>query len=262
MTQSNDQNKDLHDNSGENPVPVIPHPAQTDQSGFDAAVTENNISRTFWLTGIIISAVLTLCTLVMTTEIPEIWASIARWGEARNISADVVPSPSKEQKQLQYKVAGLRRAFGQLTPHQPYLIVNSADNEIYLMNGKRLVHQGKCSTGSFTMLKAADQRKWIFQTPRGMFRVQVKVEAPVWRMPDWAFIEDGLPVPPADSPERYEYGVLGEYALAFGNGYLVHGTLYQRFLGMPVTHGCVRLGDDDLKKVYFNLDIGSKIFIY
>jgi hypothetical protein len=220
--------------------------------------------RKFWLTAAGLGIGFSILTLLWTAEIREIWAGIAHLvAAATDTQTDsLAVSRWKIPKELEYKVNGLRRSFGQLTPRQPYLIVNSADNEIYLMNGRRLLHKGVCSTGSFTLLKAADQRQWIFQTPRGMYRVQVKVEAPVWRMPDWAFIEEGLPVPAPDSPERYEYGVLGEYALAFGNGYLVHGTLYQRFLGMPVTHGCVRLGDEDLKKVYFALDIGSKIFIY
>jgi L,D-transpeptidase YbiS len=43
---------------------------------------------------------------------------------------------------------------------------------------------------------------------------------------------------------------------------MIHGTIYKRFLGMNVTHGCVRLGDDDLEAVYKNLQIGSKVYIY
>jgi L,D-transpeptidase YbiS len=103
---------------------------------------------------------------------------------------------------------------------------------------------------------------WIFKTPRGEFRIRGKTTFPVWKKPDWAFIEEGLPVPSPDHPSRYEYGSLGDYALSLGYGYLVHGTLYQRFLGMPVTHGCIRLGDTDLKAVYNNLEIGSKVYIF
>lgn len=113
------------------------------------------------------------------------------------------------------------------------------------------------------MLKTADgNEKWIFKTPRGMRRIQAKIEDPVWRMPDWAFIEDGLPVPGPYSHERYESGVLGDYALSLGDGYLIHGTLYQRFLGLPVTHGCVRLGDKELEIVFRTLRVGSRVFIY
>jgi len=60
----------------------------------------------------------------------------------------------------------------------------------------------------------------------------------------------------------YEYGVLGDYALSLGQGYLLHGTLYKRFLGLPVTHGCIRLNDEDLEVIYKNLDYGSKVYIY
>jgi L,D-transpeptidase YbiS len=95
-----------------------------------------------------------------------------------------------------------------------------------------------------------------------MFRIQGKVTNPVWIKPDWAFIEEGLPVPPKGSPDRYESGTLGDYAMSLGQGYLIHGTLYQRFLGLPVTHGCIRLGDDDLEAAYRALDIGSKVYIY
>jgi L,D-transpeptidase ErfK/SrfK len=31
---------------------------------------------------------------------------------------------------------------------------------------------------------------------------------------------------------------------------------------MPVTHGCVRLNDEDLKVIYNTLSIGSKVYIF
>ncbi|MGE4587261.1 MAG: L,D-transpeptidase, partial [Mangrovibacterium sp.] len=59
-----------------------------------------------------------------------------------------------------------------------------------------------------------------------------------------------------------ERGVLGEYALSLGDGYLIHGTLYQRFLGLPVTHGCIRMNDGDLETVFKTLPVGARVFIY
>jgi len=119
-----------------------------------------------------------------------------------------------------------------------------------------------CSTGSYTLLKGRENQQWIFKTPKGMFRIQGKKENPVWKKPDWAFVEEGLPVPSENNPSRFEYGVLGDYALALGDGYLIHGTLYKRFLGLPVTHGCIRLNDEDLYAVYCTLEPGSKVFIF
>ena len=147
-------------------------------------------------------------------------------------------------------------------PVNPYIIVNTYDNSFLLKSQNNILRSGKCSTGSYILLKSRDRREWVFQTPRGRFSIIAKVESPVWNKPDWAFIEDGEPVPSPGAPERFENGVLGDYALLFGNGYMIHGTLYQRFLGLPVTHGCIRLGDDDLKAVYEKLEVGSFVFIY
>jgi len=169
----------------------------------------------------------------------------------------------KEAQRLEKRVASLQKKYAAITPRLPYLIVNTSENRIQIMKGWEQLHEGVCSTGSYVLLRsAAQQRQWMFVTPRGMFQIRGKRVNPVWAKPDWAFIEEGLPVPPLGSPERFEAGVLGEYALELGDGYLIHGTLYKRMLGMPVTHGCVRLGDEDLRLVYKNLQIGSKVFIY
>ena len=88
------------------------------------------------------------------------------------------------------------------------------------------------------------------------------MERPVWVKPDWAFIEEGEPVPAPNSPDRYEQGVLGSYGLYLGQGYLIHGTLFQRFLGQNVTHGCVRVGDEDLEKVWNLTRIGTAVYIF
>jgi L,D-transpeptidase YbiS len=168
----------------------------------------------------------------------------------------------REVAKLKTRVKNLERQFESLTPRRPYLIVDTANNRIFLMSGRKLIHQGICSTGSYVLLKAGDERQWVFKTPRGRFYVQKKEEDPVWHKPDWAFIEEGLPVPPVGAKERYETGVLGDYALHLGDGYLIHGTLYKRLLGMPVTHGCVRLDDNDLEIVYKNLSVGSAVFMY
>ena len=125
-----------------------------------------------------------------------------------------------------------------------------------------MFRDGLCSTGSYIKLEGEGEQKWIFKTPRGEFKIRDKKVDPVWKKPDWAFIEEGLPVPSKNHESRFEYGTLGDYALILGDGYMIHGTLYQRFLGKPVTHGCVRLGDNDLKQVFSTLNIGSKVYIF
>ena len=84
---------------------------------------------------------------------------------------------------------------------------------------------------------------------------------PVWNKPDWAFIEEGQPIP-RDAAERVDTYSLGDYALYLGDGYLIHGTLYQRLLGRSVTHGCVRLGDEDLEAVWKAAGVGTRVYIF
>ncbi|MGD9488042.1 MAG: L,D-transpeptidase [Calditrichaceae bacterium] len=165
-------------------------------------------------------------------------------------------------EQLTSRIENLRGRYDAIKPKMPYVIVNTSDNEISLMQGDSLLHKGVCSTGSYVLLKASKNREWLFKTPRGRYNVLVKTENPVWRKPDWAYLEEGLPIPPRYADIRYEAGVLGKYAIGFGYGYLIHGTKFKRLLGMPVTHGCVRLGDEDMKIVFDGVKRRSRIYIY
>jgi L,D-transpeptidase ErfK/SrfK len=181
-------------------------------------------------------------------------------GESRSVD---VKTLAAETSRLEKRVVELRSRLDKLIPAEPFMVISTTENLFSLRTKKRLLYEGSCSTGSYTILRTHDGREeWQFQTPRGMLRVRNILSHPIWRMPDWAFVEEGLPIPSGDSPERYEQNVLGEWGFDIGNGYLIHGTLYQRFLGLPVTHGCVRLGDEELRVVHKNIRIGSKVFIY
>jgi hypothetical protein len=148
------------------------------------------------------------------------------------------------------------------TSGQSYVVINTIENRFALYTNKKLIREGFCSSGSYTMLQTSGNKKWIFKTPKGKYWIHGKTTNPVWKRPDWSFVEEGSPIPSANDFSRYEYGVLGDYALALGDGYMIHGTIYKRFLGMPVTHGCVRLNDEDLKVIYNTLNIGSKVYIF
>jgi len=172
------------------------------------------------------------------------------------------PSYRKQITQLNRDIQRLSRKYNSFTSGQSYIVINTTDNRFFLYRNKKLVREGFCSSGSYTMLQTEGDKKWIFKTPKGKYWIQGKTTNPVWKKPDWAFVEEGLPIPSKDHHTRYEYGVLGDYALSIGDGYLIHGTIYKRFLGMPVTHGCVRLADDDLEAIFNTLSIGSKVYIF
>jgi lipoprotein-anchoring transpeptidase ErfK/SrfK len=172
------------------------------------------------------------------------------------------PDYKKQINLISKDIQRLSRKFNAYTSGQSYIVINTTDNKFFLYRNKKLIREGFCSSGSYTMLQTEGDKKWVFKTPKGKYWIRGKTTNPVWKKPDWAFVEEGLPVPPQDDYSRYEYGVLGDYALAIGDGYMIHGTIYKRFLGMPVTHGCVRLNDEDLEVIYNTLNIGSKVYIF
>jgi lipoprotein-anchoring transpeptidase ErfK/SrfK len=160
-----------------------------------------------------------------------------------------------QNKEIAAKIAGL-------FPKDLYIVIDTANNRFFMKKGQDILMDAVCSTGSYSRLDAPDGRSWFFHTPRGLFKVQGKMKDPVWVKPDWAFVEEQQPIPGPRHPDRYEPYVMGDYALSFGDGYYIHGTLYRRLLGQSVTHGCVRLGDKELERVFQTASVGTPVFIY
>ena len=167
-----------------------------------------------------------------------------------------------QARALENKVRRLEASRNRLYPGGPVILVDTANSRLSLVAGSKLIAEGTCSTGNGMELSdGTGKRSWTFDTPRGYFRVLGKVANPVWYRPDWSYIEEGEPIP-KDRSKRAEANVLGDYALAFGNGFFIHGTLYTRLLGTNVTHGCIRIDDELLKKVYETAQPGTPIWIY
>jgi len=155
-----------------------------------------------------------------------------------------------------------RAKLQRFVPREPFIVVDSAHNRLYLRDGDSVKLDAVCSSGSGMVLRdVGGERHWVFDTPRGHFRILNIMRNPIWKKPDWAFVEEGKPIP-RDPSERFEAGVLGEYGMYFGDGYLIHGTLYERLLGRSVTHGCIRLGREDLRTLHAGVRIGTPVYIY
>lgn len=178
------------------------------------------------------------------------------WNDA---SFAVLPQdPKAALKELQR----LQKALEKITPSKPYIVIDTHANKAYLRTADSIWIEATCSTGSGGVLvDSLTGRKWIFNTPHGAFKINSKLRDPWWRKPDWAYIEENEEIP-KDPSQRYDPEMLGEYAMGFGDGYFIHGTIYERLLGISVTHGCVRLGSDELKRFYDKVTIGTPVFIF
>jgi len=169
----------------------------------------------------------------------------------------------RTQKAIADEVAEVRRKVGRRLKGALHVVVDAKANKLYVKQGLALLWSADCSVGRGGMLhdRRSGQR-WEFVTPRGEFRVIGKGQNPRWRKPDWAFVEDGEPVPPPEDPARFVAGELGAYFLNLGDGYLIHGTKNEELLGRPASHGCVRLGATDLERLFQAIPLGTRVFIF
>ena len=56
--------------------------------------------------------------------------------------------------------------------------------------------------------------------------------------------------------------VLGTHRLNLGDGYALHGTQAVKQLGQSVSHGCVRLRNEDIAQLYAMAKVGDEVIIY
>ena len=202
---------------------------------------------------------------------------------------------------------------------KPYLVVSLEENRLWLKKGGETEYTTQVATGSGKeLVKEGGGSTWRFETPRGRLTVLSKEKDPVWRPPDWHFVEqarkrgvavarlergsgistsdggvittqgndvvkryadgrvsvlgaedgreivaDGrLIVPPLGTSAREYKGVLGTHRLNLGNGYALHGTNQPQTIGRSVSHGCIRLRNEDIAKLYETVAVGTPIYIY
>lgn len=141
------------------------------------------------------------------------------------------------------------------------ITIDVSTNQVYLFRDGQLVKKSSAATGSDRVLRKG-RRVWWFRTPRGRYTVLRKIVDPVWSKPDWAFVEEGRPIPPPDSPLRKEKGTMGKYALDLGERVLIHGTNDPKSIGRRVSHGCIRLPNGMLKMLWKEVPVGTEVYIF
>jgi hypothetical protein len=112
--------------------------------------------------------------------------------------------------------------------------IDAGNGSVITVSGSDVVR--KNADGSVTPLEAEDGREIV--------------------------VNGQLIVPPFGTNQRRYKGVLGTHRLLLGNGYAIHGTNVPQSIGQSVSHGCVRLLNEDIAHLYQIVPVGTPVYIY
>ncbi|HMA21849.1 MAG TPA: L,D-transpeptidase [Gemmatimonadaceae bacterium] len=75
-------------------------------------------------------------------------------------------------------------------------------------------------------------------------------------------VNGNIIIPPYGVNQRRYKGVLGTRRLNLGDGYGIHGTNEPSSIGHSVSHGCVRLRNEDIEKLFDMVSVGTPVYLY
>jgi len=146
-----------------------------------------------------------------------------------------------------------------IVPDAPYrgIVLNIPEMRLYYF-------PGKSGQKIITVPVGLGREDW--QTPQGAFRVRGKTVNPAWVIPesirkeriaDNGFSEHVIPGGTPENP-------LGSYRLELSiPAYGIHGSNKPWGVGMQVSHGCLRLYNEDIATLFQLVDIGTEgVFVY
>ncbi|MBN4001645.1 L,D-transpeptidase [Nostoc sp. LPT] len=177
-----------------------------------------------------------------------------------NISQSDQPNftPTLDSPQVQSALPNtserMRSLLMRIKPPVKPSLPHTTEQNIYLLlilKQRRLyVYRGDILQASYPV--AVGKLKW--ETPTGKFKVINMVENPAWENP---FVPNRGVVPPGlENP-------LGERWIGFWtdgkNQIGFHGTYKRDSVGKAASHGCVRMYNEDVRKLYEIVKIGTSI---
>ncbi|MGH7577782.1 MAG: L,D-transpeptidase, partial [Longimicrobiales bacterium] len=69
-------------------------------------------------------------------------------------------------------------------------------------------------------------------------------------------------IPPFGTAQRRIPEILGTHKLEMGDAYLIHGTPERYTIGEAVSHGCIRMYNEDVSRLYELVPLGTAIYIF
>jgi lipoprotein-anchoring transpeptidase ErfK/SrfK len=131
------------------------------------------------------------------------------------------------------------------TSAQLRLVLRLSERRVYLYQDEQVLASYPVAVG-----------KPGWETPTGSFKISHKVKNPSWESP----LEKGVFVPPGpDNP-------LGDRLIVFAElgskGFVgFHGTPNESLIGRAVSHGCVRMRNNDIRSLFEKVKVNTPVIV-
>ena len=167
------------------------------------------------------------------------------------------------EAQMSRTEATCARLASSVSVEDVYLELDLDGNRLFIKMGTRVLYDFPVVVGKGKATIELIGKEFDFSTPRGILQVMGREENPVWRRPDWYWLEQGENPPRHLTDEgRAVKGYLGRYRISLGGGVSIHGTQSGRISPGRYSHGCIRMNAPDLEKVWKTAKIGARIYVY
>ncbi|MGF1566961.1 MAG: L,D-transpeptidase [Nodosilinea sp.] len=159
-------------------------------------------------------------------------------------------NPGSWALEAEFERTRLSRLTAMLTQAPETLVTANTRVVISLTRRRLTLYQNDQVLGNYPV--AIGQNDW--QTPAGEFAVRELRIDPLWQHP----ITQESVLPGPDNPLGSRWiGFLEEGPYHIG----IHGTNQETLIGEAVSHGCVRMLDEDVRSLYDHLKVGTPIIV-
>ena len=142
--------------------------------------------------------------------------------------------------------------------------IDIKEQTLQLLHDQRIVHQFAVSTSRF----GVGQDSGSFQTPLGLFRIYQKIgddqplntvfrgRVPLASPSDWESGSDLITsrILWLDGIEPHNQNTRGRFIY-------IHGTNEEHLIGQPASHGCVRMRNTDVARLFDLVEAGTEVEI-
>ncbi len=131
------------------------------------------------------------------------------------------------------------------TSAQLKLVLRLSERRVYLYQDEQVLASYPVAVG-----------KPGWETPTGSFKISHKVKNPSWESP----LEKGVFIPPGPS------NPLGDRLIVFAElgskGFVgFHGTPNESLIGQAVSHGCVRMRNNDIRALFERVKVNTPVVV-